>query len=149
MELQLNKTSRIGFIGAGNMGEALIKGMLASGLVLPAKIVASDIRTERLRFLKNTYGIETLTDNREVISRVDVVILAIKPQIMNVVIQEVNSLIDSSKLIISIVAGATIQSISKKLESKARIIRAMPNTPALIRAGLPLYLPANLLRKMM
>jgi len=76
------KGKKIGFLGAGNMGEAMIKGLLKAGLVSPQAIFATDVRLERLREVEKLYGIQVLEDNTELVKRSDVVILAVKPQVM-------------------------------------------------------------------
>ncbi len=139
---------KIGLIGAGNMGEAIINGLTKSGLCKSAQIWASDVRGARLRQLKETYKINTAEENAELFDRVDIVILAVKPQHMDEVLQALAGTfphtIKRVKLIISIAAGFPMKRIEGHLyapldeNSKGLlpIVRVMPNTPALVLAGM-------------
>ncbi len=128
-------TQKIGFIGSGNMAEAMIKGLLSAKVVDPQQICSSDPRKERCQSLIDRFGIKSTTDNAEVVKHASVVILAVKPQILPKVCDEVSSQLDSSKLVISIAAGMPIRAIEGHFAAKTRIVRAMPNTPALVGAG--------------
>ena len=127
---------RIGFIGAGNMGEAIIRGLLNSGLIDSKSIIASDSSEDRLQYLESTYHIETTKNNKHTAEHSDIIILAIKPQIMGKVLEEIRSHVSEHKLIISIAAGISLEQIKKILPKEARIIRCMPNTPALVLKGM-------------
>ncbi len=130
--MELDKT--IGFLGAGNMAEALISGLLAAGV--PADhIVASAPRPERLSQLHERYAIGTTTSNVELVSRSELLVLAVKPQIMDRVLLEVGQRVATSALIVSVAAGVTLATIEERLPPATRVIRAMPNTPALVKAG--------------
>lgn len=126
---------RVGFVGAGNMGEALIKGLVAASLLPPADILASDVRAERVAELARRFGITAARDNREVVAGADVVILAVKPQIMTVVLTEIAPAVSRRQLLISIAAGVATATLRKTLGDDVRLIRVMPNTPALVLAG--------------
>jgi len=117
---------KLGFIGAGNMAFALIKAIKKANLA--SSIIASDVNKERLDFIKGELKIETTTDNKEVIEKSDIIFLAVKPQVMDSVLEEIK---DTNKLVISIAAGITIKKLQSKLK-KARIVRVMPNTPCLV-----------------
>ena len=125
----------LGFLGAGNMGEALIKGVLQAGLLPASAIAASDAKPDRLSQITSTYGIRGTADNRKLVADSDVIVLAVKPQIMAGVLQEVASVLDERKLVISIAAGVAVASIRAHLPRAKRLIRVMPNTPALVLAG--------------
>ena len=125
----------IGFIGAGNMAEALIKGIVTAGLFSPQTIHASDIRDAQLKKIKRTYGIKTYKDNAEIVTRTGTILLAIKPQNMKDVLSEIAPVMSKSHLIISIAAGITTHYIAKHLKGTIPVIRIMPNTPALIQEG--------------
>ncbi len=139
---------KVGFIGAGNMGEAMINGLIKSALCEPGQIWASDLREARLRQLKDTYQIHATEDNIAVFEQADVVILAVKPQHMDGVLDHLSRTfprtIKGVKLIISIAAGFPIARIERHLyqdldeSSKGLlpIVRVMPNTPALALAGM-------------
>ena len=101
------KGRSVGFVGAGNMGEALIKGLLAANLVPAEAIHATDVRLERLKELNRQYGIQISSDNAELIRRADIVILAVKPQIMDAVLTEIAPAVTRRKLLISIAAGVS------------------------------------------
>jgi pyrroline-5-carboxylate reductase len=129
------KGRSVGFVGAGNMGEALIKGLLAANLVPAEAIHATDVRLERLKELNRQYGIQVSSDNAELMRHADIVILAVKPQIMDAVLTEIAPAVTRRKLLISIAAGVSTATIRAVLRKDARLIRVMPNTPALVREG--------------
>ena len=129
------KGQKVGFVGAGNMGEALIKGLLAANLVPAEAIYATDVRLERLKELDRQYGIQIAAGNTELVRHADVVILAVKPQIMEAVLKEVTHAVTRRKLLISIAAGVSTATIHAALGKDARLIRVMPNTPALVLEG--------------
>jgi len=122
----------IGFIGGGNMAEALIKGIRQSGM---KDIIASEPREDRRQYLEKTYGIATTRDNKEVVRRSGIIILAVKPQNMDEVTSEVSGAITEDKMIVSIAAGITLPYLSSRLKT-SRIVRVMPNTPALVQEGM-------------
>jgi len=127
--------SKIGFIGAGNMAEALIKGLISTGEFKKTEIAASDISKVRLDHLSATYGIKTLRDNNKVVAQSDIVVLAVKPKSVPEILGEIERNIGNKKIVISIAAGVPVSSISKHLGKKAKIVRVMPNTPALVLEG--------------
>ena len=129
------KGRSVGFVGAGNMGEALIKGLLAANLVPAEAIHATDVRLERVKELNRQYGIQVASDNAELIRHADIVILAVKPQIMDAVLTEIAPAVTRRKLLISIAAGVSTAKIRAVLRKDARLIRVMPNTPALVLEG--------------
>jgi pyrroline-5-carboxylate reductase len=129
------KDKKVGFIGAGNMGEALIKGLVSANVVAPEAIYASDVRVERLQELDQQYGIRPASSNVEVVRQADVVILAVKPQIITPVLKEIAATLTKRKLLISIAAGVSTARIRADLGKDARLIRVMPNTPALVLEG--------------
>lgn len=120
------------FIGGGNMTQALIGGLLSRGLPT-TRITVSD-PVEQIRQILEEKGIQTTTDNVEAIQNADVVVLAVKPQVLATVLQPLKGLL-SDKLVISIIAGAEIQTISELIGGSQRIVRVMPNTPALVETG--------------
>ncbi|MBW2107878.1 MAG: pyrroline-5-carboxylate reductase [Deltaproteobacteria bacterium] len=140
--------AHIGFVGAGNMAEAMINGVIKSGLCDPAKIWASDLREARLAQLHETYGIRTSEKNSHVFEQAEIVILAVKPQHMDDVLDGLSSVLPQAltgvKLVISIAAGFPIKKIEAHLypplDQDAKgllpIVRVMPNTPALALAGM-------------
>jgi len=132
MSLQ-NKT--IAFIGAGNMGEALIRGLLVAQTVSPSRIIATDVRAERREFFTKMFGVRAINDNAEAVKAADIILLAVKPQQATEVLTGFKGAMSESKLIVSIAAGVTAASIEKALGGEPRVIRVMPNTPALVGAG--------------
>jgi pyrroline-5-carboxylate reductase len=125
----------IGFIGAGNMAEAMIRGLVRGGHVPPDRIAASGPRKERLDELRTAYGIDVTTQNREVVQRCDLIVLSVKPQILDKVLREVGDQLKAGTLIVSIAAGVDTAAIEDAVPDGVRVVRAMPNTPALVGAG--------------
>ncbi|MBN1392669.1 MAG: pyrroline-5-carboxylate reductase [Sedimentisphaerales bacterium] len=126
--------STIGFIGSGNMAEALIKGITTARLYEPANIFISDIRPERLDFLAKQYGVQKADSNAVLVEKVDIVVLSIKPQNMTDALESIKGAVSNKKLVISIAAGVKTSRIGGVLGDVA-IVRAMPNTPAMIGEG--------------
>ncbi len=127
----------IGFIGGGNMAEALIKGITQSVKVSKrqSEIFVSEPREERRRYLELTYGVKTTEKNKEVVSASSIIILAIKPQNMAQILDEIKDMITDEKMVVSIAAGITLSYLQSKLKTK-KLIRVMPNTPALVQEGM-------------
>jgi pyrroline-5-carboxylate reductase len=123
------KGQKVGFIGGGNMGEALIKGLLAASLVPADAVHASDVRIERLRTLAQQYGVQLREDNAALVRDVDIVILAVKPQIMASVARQIAPSVTRKKLLISIAAGVSTATIRAALGKDARSSRASPPSP--------------------
>jgi pyrroline-5-carboxylate reductase len=127
---------KIGFIGGGNMAEALVKGLIASGAVKNADIMVSDAVAKRLEHMKSAHAVKTTGDNKEVAGKSDLIILSVKPNSIKKVITEIKSKVTSKKLLVSIAAGIPTSLITKTLgKKKTKIVRVMPNTPALVLAG--------------
>ena len=131
--MPLGKT--IAFLGAGNMAEALVKGLLRAGVASPAEILLTDRRKDRLADLEKRYGVRTTPDNLAAVQEAAIVVLSVKPQVMNKVLVEIAPALDDSKLVISIAAGVPLAAVERKVGHGVRIIRTMPNTPALVGAG--------------
>jgi pyrroline-5-carboxylate reductase len=129
------KGKRIGFVGGGNMGEALIRGLLGTNQVPAELLAATDVRAERTAQLTKQFGITAHDDNTRLVREADVVILAVKPQIMAAVLGEIAPAVTARHLLISIAAGVSTAAIRAGLGKEARIIRVMPNTPALVLQG--------------
>lgn len=129
----------IGFIGGGNMAEAIIKGIRSKGHTPPAEareeIIVSEPREERRKQLEQSYGIRTTQSNREVISSCAIIILAVKPQTMASVLDEIASVVTDEKTVVSIAAGITLSYLQARLNTK-KLVRVMPNTPALVQKGM-------------
>jgi len=127
--------SKIGFIGAGNMAEALIKGLISTGEFKKTEITASDISKVRLDQLSAVYGIKAVRDNNKVVTQSDIVVLAVKPKTVPKILGEIKRNITAKKIVVSIAAGVPVSKLSKGLGKKAKIVRVMPNTPALVLEG--------------
>lgn len=140
--------SYIGFIGAGNMAEAIINGLLQSGVSRPEHLVASDVSASRCAYMAEKYGVQIGEDNISIFNRCEVIVLAVKPQHMNEVLEGLakasNYGVMERKIVVSIAAGVPLQRlerylyapIDEKVRSKLPIVRVMPNTPALVQAGM-------------
>lgn len=124
---------KIGFIGSGNMGEALISGLIFSKAANPENIICSDIAEDLLEEIQTKYKVSTTTDNIEVAKKSEIVIYATKPQILGSVLKETAPALDQSKLIISIAAGVPLAAIAAGLQKKLRLIRVMPNICAFVK----------------
>ena len=126
---------RIGFVGGGSMAGALIRGLLHSATVTATQIRASDVKPERLAELERTYGIETTTDNEALVRWADVIVLAVKPQIVDRVLAPIATGLNEGDLVISVAAGVPLEALEARLPERARVIRSMPNTAAIALAG--------------
>jgi pyrroline-5-carboxylate reductase len=126
---------KIAFLGGGNMAEALLRGLIAAGASKPDRILAADISSDRLAHLQKTYGIIACRSNLEAAQAAEIIILSVKPQVIERVLGEITAAVDGKKLIISIAAGVTIAKIEKSLNEGSRVVRVMPNTPALVLAA--------------
>ncbi|MCX6650487.1 MAG: pyrroline-5-carboxylate reductase [Methanomassiliicoccales archaeon] len=126
---------KIGFVGAGNMAEAMMKGIISAGMAKAEDIIASEIVSERRDFITKTVGVQTVSDNIEVVHFSDVVILAVKPYHVGPVLDELKPYLKESHLIISIAAGVRISLIESHLNRGVRVVRVMPNQPCLVGAS--------------
>jgi len=129
------KNKKIVIIGAGHMGSALIGGMLNAKITSPKNIVASRRNEAVLEEIRRKWRIHAFSDNKKALIGADIVILAIKPQMASAVLDEISPSINKSQLVISLMAGITTATINKKLKTPCAVVRAMPNTPALVSAG--------------
>jgi pyrroline-5-carboxylate reductase len=130
---------KIAFIGSGAMAEAMISGLLSRKLARPENLRASDNRLERVEELHEKYGIQPFTNNNQAVEPADVVVLSVKPQRLTEVLDNLKSSIPSGAVVLSIVAGATIEKISRGLNHDA-VVRSMPNTPAQIGEGITVWI---------
>lgn len=126
---------RIGFLGGGNMAGALVRGLLHSGTVTADQIMVSDVKEERLAELHATYAIQTTDDNDALVRSCDVLVLAVKPQIVDRVLGSLSDGLKEGDLVVSIAAGVTIDALEARLPASARVVRSMPNTAAIALAG--------------
>ncbi|MFO0613767.1 MAG: pyrroline-5-carboxylate reductase [Polyangiaceae bacterium] len=126
---------RIGFLGGGSMATALIRGLVHSKTVEPGQLRASDVKATRLAELSSEFHIETTTDNADLVSWADVLVIAVKPQIVDRILPVVAANLKPSALVISIAAGVSVETFERELPSGARVVRSMPNTAAIALAG--------------
>ncbi len=129
------KNRKIGMLGTGNMASALVRGLLSSNTLRPHQIRGSAVSAEPLAELEQKYGIKTTTNNSELLAWANVVVLAVKPQVIDRVLDQVAGDFSSDTLVISVAAGVPIRSIEARLPAGARVLRAMPNTAAIALAG--------------
>jgi len=133
------EVERIAFIGGGAMGGAMIAGLLSQGLISPQKIAVGDVRAERVAQLRKMHGVQGTTDNLQAVAGAEIVVLAIKPQVLPQVLTELRGRIPSEALVLSIVAGATIATLTEGLKHPA-VVRVMPNTPAQVGEGMAVWM---------
>ncbi len=126
---------RLAFIGGGDMAEALLKGFLAARLFPPEALCVSDVREDRLAFLARTYGIGTTPDNAVAAHQADILVLAVKPQVVRPVVDGLRQVVSPTALLVSIAAGISTASLEEQFAHPVRVIRVMPNTPALVLEG--------------
>jgi len=127
------KDKKISVIGTGNMGEALVSGLISSGSTDPENVICTDIRENQLDSVKEKYGVATTVDNLEAVKAAEIIIYAVKPQIIASVLRETASGLDMSKTVISIAAGVPLAAIESCLNKKLRLIRVMPNIAAFVK----------------
>ncbi|MBM4431908.1 MAG: pyrroline-5-carboxylate reductase, partial [Chloroflexi bacterium] len=132
------ENTAIAFVGSGVMAEAMIKGVLNQKLLLPDRIIASGPRAERGQQLADRYGVRWTVVNKEAVSQASIVVLSVKPQVLPKVLTELQGTVPAHALVLSIVAGAAIAVIRNGLAHDA-IVRAMPNTPAQVGAGMTVW----------
>jgi pyrroline-5-carboxylate reductase len=128
----------VAIVGAGVMADAMISGLLADRAVTPANLVASHPRRDRREALAKRHGIKVVARNAEAVNAAEIVVLAVKPQMLGAVMREVGPALAKSQVVLSIVAGATLRTLSTGL-NHAAVMRAMPNTPAQIRRGIAVW----------
>lgn len=131
----MDQIIKFGFIGAGNMAEALVSGMLNGGLAQPSAIRVTDVSSLRLRHFQDTYSVTSCPENVALAQWSNVIVLCVKPQTMDQVLSEIRAKLSSGQLVISVAAGYPIKRIQDHLGKDVAIVRAMPNTPAVIRLG--------------
>lgn len=126
---------KIGFIGLGNMAKAMLGGMLSKGIASKEDFIGSAKTQETLNGIKEKYGVETTPDNTVVAKSADILFLAVKPQFFNEVLPQIRAFLKKDALIVSIAAGKTIADIELLLGQDIKLVRCMPNTPALVGEG--------------
>jgi len=129
------QTKRLGFIGGGNMAEALVKGLIHAKVVPPQGIVVSDVDDARLAHVAKAHGVRTTRDNHELVRGSDVIVLSVKPQVIDKVLALIGGDVTSKQLVISVAAGVPIAALEARLPDGTHVVRAMPNTPATVQAA--------------
>ena len=125
----------LGLIGVGKMGIALVRGFLEAGILQTRQIMASDPAESALDHLKQQTGVKTIFKNTEVAKQSEVILIAVKPDVMRSVLQEIQPFVNKDQLVISIAAGIALKAIEDSLGQGCRVIRVMPNTPCLVGAA--------------
>ena len=126
----------IGFIGSGKMASAIIKGLIKSGFAKPENLIATQAETEGVEEKSKDLGIRIILDNKPLVEKSDIIFIATKPNQVEGVLKEISPLITADKLVVSIAAGVTTGFIESNLPTGTRVIRVMPNTPALVNEGM-------------
>lgn len=134
-------TKKIGFIGCGNMGSSMVGGLLKSGFIKPEQIIVSNKTEIPLKRLSDEFNVITTLNNKDVVKKSDIIFLAVKPNIYKSIIEEIKSELTNDKLIITIAAGITIENMEQWLGDDLKIIRTMPNTPALVGEAMTAICP--------
>lgn len=129
-------SKKIGFIGCGNMGGAMMQGILDSGKCTREDMITSDASEEALAAKKEALGISISTDNNDVASFADIIFLSVKPQYYETVIEEIKDTVTEDKIIVTIAPGKTLAWLREKFGKDLKIIRTMPNTPAMVKEGM-------------
>ena len=138
MDTSALRAARIGIVGTGVMAEAMLAGLLGQELVDPRNVVASHPRAERREQLEHTHGVRTTVDNATAARGADILLLAVKPQMLAAVADELRGQLPADQVVISVIAGASTRALGTSLEHPA-IVRSMPNTPAQIGQGVTVW----------
>lgn len=126
----------IGFIGGGNMGSAMMAGLVKTGVCAPEQVMAYDVYEPTLVKLQKELGIQTTNQIESLIQDSDIIVLAVKPQVLPSVLEENGSAVTTDKLVISIAAGITLDRLTELLSKQHKLVRVMPNTPAMVGEGM-------------
>jgi pyrroline-5-carboxylate reductase len=132
----MTKRKKLAVLGAGKLGETLISGMLDVGVISRDRIVATAKHAERLNALKAKYRVGVTTNNRKAVKGASVVLLAVKPQAVQELLEEIRGELTRDQVVISVVASVTTAFLERNLGAPIPVIRAMPNTPCLLRSGM-------------
>lgn len=141
--MTIQQGGKVAFLGAGNMAEALVRGLLAARVRTPGQLEVTDVRPERLSYFRTTFGVGGTDDNAAAVAKAGVVFLAVKPQQMREVAQGLAGHLMPDALVLSIAAGVRTATLEQWLGSTVRVVRAMPNTPALVGAGVTAICPGR------
>lgn len=136
------KHKTLGFIGGGNMAAALVKGLLHAS-VPPTSILVSDVKADRLAWLEEKHAVRTTSDNHALVKEADVLVLSVKPQVIDKVLEAIGGDVRLDQLVVSVAAGVPVSAIEARLPENARVVRSMPNTPATVDAGATAIAPGT------
>lgn len=128
-------STRMAIVGAGNMGEALLKGWLAKGVVQPEDVSVAEVLPQRRTYIANTYQVDVHANIEQAVQGAQVVVIVVKPNQATQVLPEIKAALDPKALVISIVTGLSLQQLQKELGRQIAVLRAMPNTPCLVGAS--------------
>lgn len=132
---------RIGFIGCGNMGQAMIGGIIKANIVSPSNIMVSDLNEKSLSEATEKYDVKITTDNNEVAETSDILVLSVKPNLYPIVIEGIKNKVKEDIVVVTIAAGKSIESTEEAFGRKLKVVRVMPNTPALVGEGMSALCP--------
>ena len=127
---------KLGFIGTGNMAGAIMGGIIKKGIIPAEEIIGSDIMETGRNHVKELYGIQVTADNKEVAEKADVLVLSVKPQFYAETIQEIRESVREDQMVITIAPGKTLAWLEEQFGKKVKLVRCMPNTPALVGEGM-------------
>lgn len=132
---------KIGFIGTGNMASAIMGGIIKNKLIAADEIIGADLYAPGREHVKEQFGIHVTADNNEVVEKSDVIVLSVKPQFYEEVICEIRDAVRADQIVITIAPGKTLAWLAEKFGKEVKIVRTMPNTPALVGAGMTAMCP--------
>ena len=132
---------KLGFIGTGNMASAIMGGIIEKGLISADEIIGADLFAPGRERVKEQFGICVTPDNKEVVEKADVIVLSVKPQFYEEVICEIRDVVGADQIIITIAPGKTLAWVAEKFGKEVKVVRTMPNTPALVGAGMTAMCP--------
>ena len=135
---------KIGFIGCGNMASAMIGGILSAGVLKPEEIAVSNHTAPKLEQAKERFGVETTTDNHAVAAQSGILVLAVKPQLYAGVIEEISDDVPDGSVVVTLAPGKTLETLRDLFGRDLKLIRTMPNTPALVGEGMTALCPGSL-----
>lgn len=133
----------LGFIGGGNMAAALVKGLLHAKVLPPDQVIVSDVKEDRRALLHEKHGVRVTADNAELVRDAEVIVLSVKPQVIDKVLGAIGKDIRPSQLVISVAAGVPVSAMEARLPEGTRVVRTMPNTPATVEAGATAIAPGT------
>ncbi|AVQ46843.1 pyrroline-5-carboxylate reductase [Clostridium botulinum] len=137
----------IGFIGAGNMGQAMVGGIVNSKLVAPENIILSDLNEKTLEAANEKFGVRVTTNSNELAKEADILVLSVKPNLYPIVIKGIKDNIKKDVIVVTIAAGKALEDTENMFGRRIKIVRVMPNTPALVGEGMAAICPNDLVSK--